>query len=135
MAKPTKKLRGMDAVIERTKEAGKTPKSAKRRPIMRRKGAVSAPAGAPKKGGMTVVIAVGSPKMDAKMGSKSSKTVQNTPMPQRGDRPKSTQDILARMEARIAELEAKLAQYGEEDEESEDEEDTEHAMGTEDEED
>ena len=134
MAKPSKKARGMDAVIERTKEAGKTPKSAKRRPIMRRKGAVAAPAGAPKKGGMTVVIAVGSPKMDAKMGSKSSKTVQNTPMPQRGERPMSKDAVLARMEARIAELEAKLAKYEEEDKESEDEENTEHAMGTEDEE-
>jgi hypothetical protein len=115
----TTKARGMDAVLERTKEFGKPPK---KRPVLRKKGANTEKM--PGKGpGMTVMIAVGMPKKNAK----------DAPMPMRGERPKSKEDVLARMEARIAELEAKLAKY--EDEESESEEGAEHDMGYEDEED
>jgi hypothetical protein len=116
MAKPmemrTKKERGMDAVLERTKEFGKTPK---KRPILRKKGKntpMPPGKGAAKGPGMTVMIAVGTPKKSPK-----------TPlMPQPGERPKSKDDIIARLEARIAQLEAKLADdEGEMEEEGEEE--------------
>jgi hypothetical protein len=112
MAKPmemrTKKERGMDAVLERTKEFGKTPK---KRPILRKKGK-NTPMPPGKGPGMTVMIAVGTPKKSPK-----------TPlMPQPGERPKSKDDIIARLEARIAQLEAKLADdEGEMEEEGEEE--------------
>jgi hypothetical protein len=106
MAKPmetrTKKERGMDAVLERTKEFGKTPK---KRPILRKKGK-NTPIPPGKDPGMTVMIAVGTPKKPSKPPL----------MPQRGERPKSKDEIIARMEARIAELEAKLAEDKAEDE-------------------
>ena len=108
----TKKERGINAVLERVKEFGKPPK---KRPILRKKGAGNEKMplkGAPKGPGMTVMIAVGMPKKNAK----------DAPMPMRGERPKSKDEIIARLEARIAELEAKLA--ADEDEmEDEDEED------------
>jgi hypothetical protein len=92
----TKKERGMDAVLERTKEFNKPPK---KRPILRKKGANTEKM--PGKGpGMTVMIAVGMPKKGAKGG----------PMPMPGERPKSKDEIIARLEARIAQLEAKLAE-------------------------
>ena len=86
----------MDAVLERTKEFGKTPK---KRPILRKKGK-NTPMPPGKGPGMTVMIAVGTPKKSPK-----------TPlMPQPGERPKSKEDVIARLEARIAQLEAKLAE-------------------------
>jgi hypothetical protein len=102
----TKKERGMDAVLERTKEFNKPPK---KRPILRKKGANTEKM--PGKGpGMTVMIAVGMPKKGAKGG----------PMPMPGERPKSKDEIIARLEARIAQLEAKLAEdEGEMEEEGE----------------
>jgi hypothetical protein len=100
MAKPmeprTKKERGMDAVLERTKEFNKPPK---KRPILRKKGK-NTPMPPGKGPGMTVMIAVGMPKKGAKGG----------PMPMPGERPKSKDEIIARLEARIAQLEAKLAE-------------------------
>ena len=102
----------MDAVLERTKEFGKTPK---KRPILRKKGKntpMPPGKGAAKGPGMTVMIAVGTPKKSPK-----------TPlMPQNGERPKSKEDVIARLEARIAQLEAKLAEdEGEMEEEGEEE--------------
>jgi hypothetical protein len=110
MAKPmeprTKKERGMEAVLERTKEFGKP---LKKRPILRKKGK-NAPIPPEKGSGMTVMIAVGMPKKGAKGG----------PMPMPGERPKSKDEIIARLEARIAQLEAKLAEdEGEMEEEGE----------------
>jgi hypothetical protein len=92
----TKKERGMEAVLERTKEFNKPPK---KRPILRKKGAGNGKP-APKGPGMTVMIAVGMPKKGGKGG----------PMPMSGERPKSKDEIIARLEARIAQLEAKLAE-------------------------
>jgi hypothetical protein len=106
----TKKERGMEAVLERTKEFNKPPK---KRPILRKKGANTEKMpgkGAVKGPGMTVMIAVGMPKKGAKGG----------PMPMPGERPKSKDEIIARLEARIAQLEAKLAEdEGEMEEEGE----------------
>jgi hypothetical protein len=103
----TKKERGMEAVLERTKEFNKPPK---KRPILRKKGAGNGK-NPPKGPGMTVMIAVGMPKKGAK----------GSPMPMPGERPKSKDEIIARLEARIAQLEAKLAEDEEMGDEMEDE--------------
>jgi len=111
MARRSDKERGMEAVLERTKEFGKPPK---KRPILRKKGANTEKMpekGAAKGPGMTVMIAVGMPKKGGKGG----------PMPMSGERPKSKDEIIARLEARIAQLEAKLAEDEEMGDEMEDE--------------
>ena len=106
------RARGMDAVALRTQEFNKPPK---KRPILRKKGSASGGGDkqrAPKGPGLTLMIAVGTPKPAGKGPS----------MPQNGERPKSKEDVIARLEARIAQLEAKLAEdEGEMEEEGEEE--------------
>ena len=116
--------KGMEAVLERTTEAGKGKKKA----VLAKKVAeklAQGPGGkgpkGPKGPGMAVMIAIGAPKkgMGEKMGDKT----EDTPMRDGfQDRPRSSVDpILAKLEARSAALEAKLAE-GEEEGQYEDEE-------------
>jgi len=119
--------KGMDAVLERTTEAGKGKKKA----VLAKKVAdklAQGPGGkgpkGPKGPGMAVMIAIGAPKkgIGERMGDKT----EDTPMRDGfQSRSSSTEAILAKLEARIAALEAKLAEgesesEGEEEEEMED---------------
>ena len=114
--------KGMEAVLERTTEAGKGKKKA----VLAKKEAdklAQGPGGkgpkGPKGPGMAVMIAIGAPKkgMGERMGDKT----EDTPMRDGfQSRSSSTEAILAKMEARIAALEAKLAE-GESESEGEEE--------------
>ena len=104
MAKP----KGMDAVIEKSSAAAKN----RRKPVLKRKGP-----------GIAIMIAVGKPKPGGKMGGMHEGMGEKTPV---SGNPK---ERLAILEARIKELEAKLAEMedahgkmmGEDEGESEDE--------------
>lgn len=119
--------KGMEAVLERTTEAGKGKKKA----VLAKKVAdklAQGPGGkgpkGPKGPGMAVMIAIGAPKkgMGEKMGERMGDKTEDTPMRDGfQSRSSSTEAILAKMEARIAALEAKLAE-GEGEEEMGDEE-------------
>lgn len=119
--------KGMEAVLERTTEAGKGKKKA----VLAKKVAdklAQGPGGkgpkGPKGPGMAVMIAIGAPKkgMGEKMGERMGDKTEDTPMRDGfQSRSSSTEAILAKMEARIAALEAKLAE-GESESEGEEEE-------------
>lgn len=107
--------KGMEAVLERTTEAG----GGKKKAVLTKKVADKLAQGPGKKGpGMAVMIAIGAPKkgMGGGMGGSGAKT-EDTPMRDGfQSRSSSTEAILAKMEARIAALEAKLAESEGEDE-------------------
>lgn len=113
--------KGMDAVLERTKEAG----SGKKKAVLAKKVAEKLAQG-PKKGtgkgsGMAVMIAIGAPKKGAGGGmDKTEETPMRDGFQDRADT--STKAILAKMDARIAALEAKLAENEGEDEEMDEDE-------------
>lgn len=107
--------KGMEAVLERTNEAGKPKKKA----VLAKKKAATLAKGAPKKKpGVAVMIAIGAPKKGAE---------ESAMRDGFQDRPRgAVHPTLAKLEARIAALEAKLAEEDgmeEEDEGEEDEED------------
>lgn len=93
-----KTKRGMDAVIEKTSAAGK-----RRKPALKRKGP-----------GIAIMIAVGKPKP----GMGEGKGEMPGEMKGKGE-PGNPKERLAILEARIKELEAKLAMMGGDEEEGE----------------
>lgn len=99
--------KGMDAVLERTKEAG----SGKKKAVLAKKVAEKLAQGPGKKGpkgpGMAVMIAIGAPKKGASSGM--DKT-EEAPMRDgfQDQANTSTKAILAKMDARIAKLEEAL---------------------------
>ena len=123
--------KGMEAVLERTTEAGKGKKKSLKKAVLAKKVAdklAQGPGGkgpkGPKGPGMAVMIAIGAPKkgMGEKMGERMGEKTEDTPMRDGfQSRASSTEAILAKMEARIAALEAKLAE-GESEGEGEEEE-------------
>lgn len=112
--------KGMDAVLERTKEAGSGKKKAVLAKKVAEKLAQKPKKGAEKGSGMAVMIAIGAPKKgaSARFTPKFEKTPMRDGFQDRADT--STKAILAKMDARIAALEAKLAESEGEDEEMED---------------
>jgi len=119
--------KGMEAVLERTTEAGKEAGGGKKKAVLAKKVAdklAQGPGGkgpkGPKGPGMAVMIAIGAPKKGMEGGS-GAKT-EDTPMRDGfQSRSSSTEAILAKMEARIAALEAKLAESESESEGEEEE--------------